>query len=291
MATSKKISQEIKELDLLKSLTRIYGEVASLKMKKTRDEVVQSRIFLKEVNGVFQVVILSYKKEVERLYRKNKNKETGKITLLSHNGKQVSTLLSSNTGLYGAVIQKDFRLFSNKVKDNSDEITIIGKTGRRMFEAYFPSRPYTYFELEDGNINSDKTSEIVRHLVQYEKINIYYGQFRNVISQEPTVFGISAESYLTSTPNEQKQKAQYIFEPDLKTILQFFETEIFASLFDQTMREHELAKFGSRVLAMDTAQANIDKTKQSLSTKMLRAKHRSRNRKQLNAFSSSSLWK
>ena len=36
-----------------------------------------------------------------------------------------------------------------------------------------------------------------------------------------------------------------------------FETQIFASLFDQSIRESQLAKFASRILAMDRAEQNI----------------------------------
>jgi F0F1-type ATP synthase gamma subunit len=70
----------------------------------------------------------------------------------------------------------------------------------------------------------------------------------------------------------------------------FFETEIFASLLDQTVSESQLAKYASRILAMNKAHENIDKTIGKLSLDRLKIKHRTENRKQLNRLSSMRFW-
>ena len=66
----------------------------------------------------------------------------------------------------------------------------------------------------------------------------------------------------------------------------FFETEIFASLFDQSVREGQLAKFASRVMAMNRADENILEKLGDLKFERLRVTHRVANRKQLNSLSS-----
>ena len=76
----------------------------------------------------------------------------------------------------------------------------------------------------------------------------------------------------------------YIFEPSLETILQFFETEIFASMFEQIVREGELAKNASRVISMDQADINIKLKIKNLKLIALRSRHEKANKKQLAAL-------
>ena len=86
--------------------------------------------------------------------------------------------------------------------------------------------------------------------------------------------------------NIEKGGDMYIFEPSLEKILMFFETEIFASLFEQSVSESELAKSASRVLAMDKAAANVRKYLENLRMEKLVMQHKVINKRQLNSLSS-----
>ena len=79
----------------------------------------------------------------------------------------------------------------------------------------------------------------------------------------------------------------YIFEPSVEKILMFFETQIFASLFDQAVRENQLAKFASRILSMDRASDNIRNRLKELNLQSMRISHYLVNKKQINSLSSS----
>ena len=73
-----------------------------------------------------------------------------------------------------------------------------------------------------------------------------------------------------------------MFEPSLEKILMFFETEIFASLFNHTVKESQLAKFASRVLALDQADEKMQNRLKKLQFEHTRAVHWDLNKKQLN---------
>lgn len=288
MATLKEIEEEIAELHSLEVLTRVYGEIASLRMKATRSRVLNSRGFIAAVNEVFQEVLASYRKEVLKIVESKGVKRGQGVTLLAHNGKTVSVLLSANTGLYGEIVRKTFDLFIQDVKQNPEtEVTIVGRLGKAMYLAEGMKKPYTYFDLPDHGTDVAQLSALVRHLVQYEEIIAYYGQFQNVLDQEPTKFVISAQTLLADVGKGKEGKArEYVFEPHLERILQFFETEIFAGLFEQSVRESQLAKYASRILAMDNAQGNISERLGETSLTKLKIEHREKNSKQLNQLAS-----
>jgi F-type H+-transporting ATPase subunit gamma len=276
------IKERISQVGTLQHLVDAYEEIASIRMKKIRNSVLTNRYFQDEINMIFDQLRVSYAKEVATLAKKRKGKET--ITFLPHNGKVVSVLLSANTGLYGDITIKTFQLFIQEAKKGLSELTIVGRQGLSQYLSEGLGRPYTYFDLPDYGQNKIQLAEIVKHIVQYEEIHVYYGKYRNVIYQDPMELMISAQISLSGKSTE--KPVSYLFEPSLEKILMFFETEIFASLFEQSVIESQLAKFASRFLAMDRATSNIKEEMKKLGFERMRTIHGSVNRKQLNSLSS-----
>lgn len=281
------IKERIGEVGVLQKLVDAYEEIASIRMKKTRSSVLTNRAFQDEINAIFDQLRMSYAKEVASLAKKRKGKAD--ITFLPHNGKSVAVFLSANTGLYGEIVGRTFQLFMEEVRKMICEVTIVGKHGLSLFLAENVNRPYTYFDLPDYGEDKTQMAEIVKHIVQYEEIHVYYGKFKNVIKQDPMMLAVSAEISLTGKTSE--KPTSYLFEPDMEKILMFFETEIFASLFEQSVKESQLAKFASRFLAMDKATGNIKEELKKLGFEKTRIVHSILNRKQLNTFSSLHLWR
>ena len=202
--------------------------------------------------------------------------------MLAHNGKTVAVYISANTGFYGDVVQKTFNAFLNDIKNTNVETTIIGKVGLSLFTGAQPNRPYTYFSLPDFGVSREGLAEVIKHLVKYEEMWIYYGQYYSVVTQKPDKVVISAGATLGDSNT--KPKEMFLFEPSIEKILMFFETEIFTSLFDQAIRESQLAKFASRIMAMDEANENIKKRLAETKLFKMRTLHGNANRKQLNTL-------
>jgi len=284
MASEKQIKEEIQRFNSLRVLTHAYEEIASIRMKNSRDAVLTGRVFLDEINKIFEEVRISYARKVKILAKKRGSKGSERLTFLSHNGRTVAVFLSANTGLYGDIVKNTFGTFMQEVKEKGSEVTIVGRYGLSLYMQEKPDAPYTFFDLPDNNAKPEQMAEIIKHIVQYEEIHVYYGRFLNVISQKPTMFSISAEISLSE--GGEITSIPYIFEPTLEGILMFFEKEIFASLFEQAVYESELAKNASRVVAMDKASENIKNYINKLNIDKLKANHRVANKKQLNSMSS-----
>lgn len=282
MAYSKEIKQEIASINTLKVLTEAYGEIAAARMMKIRDKVIKNREFLSSIHSIFMDALMAHASKLSSLVRSGALSEGGRVTFLAHNGKTVAVLISANTGLYGEVVKATFKRFIQDIRKSQAEVTIIGRLGKNLFLEEEPNRPFTYFELPDYGIDVLKLSEAIKHLVQYEEIKIYHGRYFSVITQKPEVLEISAGTPISGKIIEPKVK--YIFEPSVEKILMFFETQIFASLFDQALRESQLAKFASRILAMDKASQNITKRLNQLKEEQLKFSHKLENKKQINSL-------
>lgn len=278
MNTLVELKKEREYLKLLKEVSRAYALISSGRMKRVRKSVESNRKFLDSISQIFNEILYSFHIEAKRISR-SKGKE--KITFLAHNGKNVSVFVASNTRLYGDILPLTFNKFRDEIEKGEDELTIIGKYGLTMFREAYPNRPYTFFDFPDQEIDLLKMKEIILHLVQYEKIKFYYPKFVSVIRQIPTVFNISTGTIENPEFRKPKKKFNsYYFDPNLENILIFFETQVFSGLFEQTMRESQLAKFASRLIAMDKSFENIEKELEKTDMDYFKTMHNISNKRQ-----------
>lgn len=276
----RKVKREITDLETLQTLTKVYAEIAAMKMKKKREAVLYTRQFLAELNEVFTDVRIAYINELKRLAEIQGKSLQKSVTMLSHNGKTVAVFFAANTRLYGDIIMRTYEQFIEDVKVAGSEATIVGKVGATLFEQNMGDKPYTYFDMPDQEIDVAQVKKIVKHLVPYEEIHLYYGRFMNVVKQEPTMYTISAQIPLDQ--NTARVKKFYMFEPTIEAVLQYFEGQIFGTLFEQALAESQLAKYAARLTAMDRAEVQIGERLKKTMFLLQREKHSSLNRQMLN---------
>jgi F-type H+-transporting ATPase subunit gamma len=284
MLALRSVVAEVTRLSTLKTLANVYGEIASMKMRKAREGVLHSRRFLEQIGIVFDEVRASHLDRVLKLSQKKTLPYGERVTTLSHNGKTVAVLLSANTKLYGDLVQRTFEAFVEDTVKDEVEAVVVGKVGMGLFRVKMPTKPVTYFDYPDDGNDREALAAILKHLVQYEEIHVFYGKFSNVLTQRAEKYVMTAGMPLSSK-KEKGEMREYLFEPSLEAVLGYFEKEIFGTLFGQTIDESQLAKHASRLVAMDRAEVNIDKRLETLQIEELKSRHRNANRKQLNAMS------
>lgn len=289
MAQRKVIFEEIEALNSLKDLAESYEEIAVVRMQKIRDSVLKTRDFLADISDVFVDLKSSYNREVKDLMERIKKGDRGLLPILQKKNKTLLVYLSSNGGLYGAVTQKTYKLFMQELsktdKDKTD-IVVIGNAGRAMFEGSGSGRPFEYFEIPDTSVSVIHIKNLMKKFLQYEKVNVFYGKFGNVVRQSPIETSITGEDiFETETLAQVPREDRFIFEPTLQKIFHFFETQIMANLFSQTLLENQLARHASRVNAMEEALGHIEEETKKLNQQRSRLKHLMENKKQLETIS------
>lgn len=288
MTSSHELKNLLSQLGLLKTLTQTYQQIAANHIRKTRSSVVKNRDFITELLLLFHDVKVAYRDQLLILMKKKKIKSTDKLSLIQRNGKTNVVFIAANTGLYGGIVAKTLSMLNDYLKKNDAELTIIGKAGETIFKQNNAKKKFTFFEFPDTKIDPAKLQEIVTHLLQYEKTLVFYAQFQTIVSQNPTISAL--DSGIDFNDDQQVEVKKYLFEPSLEKIVVFFETEIFGLIFEQTMRESQLAKQASRMYALDQAIQNINKRLFSTKIQNSILHHRLVNSKQNNSLASMSLW-
>lgn len=278
MAEGKKLIEDIainKDFDLL---TRSYQEHAIGQINFARYSVLYARSFAEDLAQIFANVKTAYLRSVM----------TNNIkTVVKKNGKDLWILVAANNKLYGDIILRTTKLFITKAKQTDPkkvDLVVIGQQGKNVIDQSGLDRPYEYIEIPDTNVTADFLKKLTDKLLFYENIYVFYGRYNNLISQTPVQVALSGEiPDIDPKDAVELRKQSYLFEPTLEEILSFFENQILSLLLNQTVQEAQLARFASRINAMETAQTNIQKQLEALkrSEKLLRARNMSKEQTEL----------
>lgn len=276
--TKKQIRELTSDLQGLKGLVETYEEVAALRMQAIRASVLKSRDFLEGLSKVFADVKSNLKSGVDMTT----------ISTLNRNGRSVAVFASANAGLYGDVVGKTYDLFLEFVQKRQADAVIIGKMGVRLAYERNPELLYNYFDFSDNGLDTSNLGLIMRYLLQFERIYVFHGKYRSLISQDPVVTSISGDDVFSSA--HAFENNLYLFEPNIEEVLKLFEQEIMTTLFGQSLHEGQLAKFASRLFHLDQATENVDNELKKIHTISRKLSHKTSAKKQLNTISGISLW-
>lgn len=261
MLNKKNIQLEADFLENLKDLCVAYEQISVMKMKEIKDKVFYTRGFYSQLDKVYVRLKKTYHRQVETLFKKHKIKDMQKMLLLGKSKKRAIVFIAANNRFYGDILNKVFSLFLKDAKNSNDDIIIIGSLGKSMYDNLGPGKDYQYFAVGDEiSITLENLRSIIEKLGNYSKVDVYYGQYESFFNQKAVSVNITGDLSEKKDITNEKENFYY-FEPGLEEILVFFETQIFASLFKQTVYESQLARYASRVGAMEEALVAVDKRK------------------------------
>ena len=283
---TKKLRSEYNGLIDLNVLVTTYEEIAATRMRKTKNTVLQNRTFLSDLNNIYGYVRNIYKGDIVKINIKKK------LNVLNKTKGGVSVLLSANTGLYGSIVRSTFDLFEKETKSTYDDIVIIGRIGKKLYDMFDKNKTYKYIDFTDGFISHDATKELLDYCLKYENINVYHGLFVSILTQEAVDTKVTGDFGAQSTKNTErsaqlsnyKVPAEDIFEPSLTSIVDFFERQILSAIFEQALYESNLSKFAARMLSLDMATSRIANNLKTTNFKMQKARHNFMEHQQLSVL-------
>jgi len=283
MLTQKQIKVEKETLDGLQGAVVGFKQIAGADVRKIRVKVLQNRDYLAGIAQLYRVVEFSYKKQLAK----------DKFAVLAWPKKEKSGLamvfLSANTGLYGPIVKRTFDLFLKDLENNREaKIVVVGRIGQRLLKGVKLEK-YIYFDFPDRNFTYQEVKKMVDFLANFSRVRIYHGFFENTSSQVGTVTDIS-DTIQELLKLEEGKKVRWIFEPSLFEIVDFFEGEIFTSLFIQAFYEGRLAKSASRMVMLSQAEENISGALRRFAWEQRRWRHRLLNQRQLATLAGMNLW-
>lgn len=277
-------------------ITQAYQEISVIKMQRIRSGVMKTRAFAESLADIFFDVKSSYKKQIEEYLGERKKgfhfpfHHAQPVQSEPKKEQEALVFLGANTRLHGDIINRTFQSFVEELKKSpTASLVLVGRVAKDLYESAGLQKAYTFFETRD-EMPLESVLPVVYHLKQFQKITVFYGQFFSIMRQEPHASSVSGDQPLRDIPEENQDK-KFLFEPSLEKILYFFETQVFGALFTQTMQEGQLARLGSRIVAMEQAQNNITGQSRKLTGEYKRLRARQDGKKQVERLAGMRLWK
>ncbi|QQS44644.1 F0F1 ATP synthase subunit gamma [Candidatus Roizmanbacteria bacterium] len=283
MQSKTDVVQEQNFLNTLGTIATAYQEISVMKMKETRSTIEQARGFVAQLKEVFDSLRFSYhilKKREDQL----KTKDTAKV------------LITANSRFHGDILRRIFNTFL-KDSDIKGDIFVVGRIGKDFIQEYNSDLEYQFFEIPDNNIRVNDLKPLLYELIQYKTIHVYYAQFKTVIEQDIIATEIPSIYKLLEDEEQEEQNTKekgtvpmYLFEPSGEEIAEFLNDNVTVSLMRQTLYETQLARYASRIKAMDALLSNIEDEMKFLKREKLKIQRDLNNKKQQERLSGIYLW-
>lgn len=294
----KTILAQIQDLSGIKDIVGASEEIASMKMRSIRNKVLLSRDLNNELTEIYREVTISYRNQLLQLLQEKKGytipgtPQKVDINLKTGNGKVACVYLSANSGLFSKILESTYHKFIAYLEKNPEAVPIIiGEFGKRLFTAHYPNHQFLFYPLIEGASTDEIMRNITHDLTTYSNVVIFYAKFESMASQTTTILDVGGQDSTKSQATQPVPATHYLFEPSLEKIIEFFESEIFSGIIQQTMTESELARFASRITTLDMARENINQQLKTINLQKRFAMHRLMNKKQNEALTGISLWK
>ncbi len=243
MASTKQIQQQLDEAVNLRMVASAYTEIAAQKLQKIRAGIERNRKFFTEISGIAHIVnVAAHQRHVVVPFKKS-----GTISLI----------LTSNHHFFGDIEDKLIKFFMNNTTQFQTDRILIGATAINHFKTLNYHYPFKTFMLKEDLPTYQELKAIASEIITYQQISVYYSRMQSVVIQAPHVVDLvqkPPEAYLA----KKGEVLSYIFEPELKKMLDFFDDQVVSLLLEQTFLESELARTASRLMSMDKAQINAD---------------------------------
>ncbi len=240
--TITEIDNLIEEGQSLKTIAQAYSEIANIKLKKIRAEVQRNRIFFQEISRVYGLV--------RALAQKNK------ISTVKPR-KRLCIVLTSNLRFYGNINAKLLTFFSSFISELDTDVILLGKAAIEHFEGKDTLKNPTQIVLKSDLPSGEELSGLVNVIKDYNQVLVFHSRLKTLLLQQPVFTDITASSDTVLTAEE--SQFRFIFEPELKKILQFFDSQILTLLLEATFLESEVSRTASRFISMDQAETEANK--------------------------------
>ena len=245
----KSLKNRIKSVDSTLHLTKAMGLVASAKIRGASIAMAKSREYAASLDDT--VSLLASSKSCERS-EYMKAGEKGKICLIA---------IAGDRGLAGGYNSNIFKMVEPQ---NASKIIPIGK---RACDRYGQDvkRAETFSYADAIEISKELCEDF--KCGKYEKVGIVSTKYVSMMTQTPEV-----EWILPLTKQEKKSKADIIYEPDEKTVLEAVIEEYIAGKLVQKTKESFTSEVVARRFAMDNAGKNAGEMIDSLKLEYNRAR-------------------
>ena len=257
MANLKDIRTRINSVKTTRQVTNAMKMVSAAKLKKAQDDTLHIRAYTSRLLGICQDLILSFDKRPSCVYT-----EQGK------EGKTVIIAIASNRGLCGVFntnIAKEVQSlilndYQEEYKAGNVVVGVLGKQVGKMLKTRKIKADFDFNDLIQAPSFAG-TKKLAKKLMdgfaggEYKNVILVYNEFVNAAIQRVCPYQY-LPFIIPETDESSRLSSEYIFEPDVNSIINSLVPELLESTLFQVLLESLASEHGARMTSMHKATDN-----------------------------------
>lgn len=268
-ANLKEVRDRISSVQSTKQITNAMKMVSAAKLRRAQESIEQLRPYSAKLNDMLVNIISNVDGD-----------SSSELSDVRDIKNVLMIVITSSKGLCGAfdsniikaAIQRINSDYTSQREEGGLKIVCIGKKGLEYFNKYFSDcliiDDYVNMmdDLSFNNISS--MADILMNRFsrgRYDKIDVAFGEFVNAAVQRIQVVDyLPIETLDEKEEGASQMKADYIFEPDEQSLLEYLIPSIMQVRFQRYLLDNNASEQGARMTAMDQATENAEELQKEL---------------------------
>ncbi len=204
------IEKNVKAMGTLVELTSVFEGIASMKIARIKNQVLQATEFFSELWNIYTQL------RVDSLFRYGRSQNEATII-----HKELYIVITAEGGFSGDIDQKLITLMLTTFDKEKNDIIVIGHHGAiQLAQRGVSFKKYYKLPEKDQNIN---VAPIVKEVQKYENTSVFYQQYVSLMVQDVRRISLSAavqeQAKGVAEDDDIISEANYIFSPIIAIIL------------------------------------------------------------------------
>lgn len=256
MASLKEIRAKVTSIKSTQKITRAMQMVAASKMRRAQERMEVGRPYADSMRRVISHLVHASSDYKHPYMVARPVNRVGFI------------VVTSDRGLAGGLNINLFKALTRQIKDYQDqsvqaEFAVIGSKGVSFFKSFGGKVTSAVTDYGDKPTFEQLNAPVQAMLDDYAKGNIdriymVYNKFVNAMTQSPTVTQLVPlpEGSLEGSAVQTEHSWDYIYEPDIKTLIDGLLGRYIESIVYQAVMENIASEQSARMVAMKAATDN-----------------------------------
>ncbi|MCB0639604.1 MAG: ATP synthase F1 subunit gamma [Lewinella sp.] len=258
----KEVRDRIKSVQNTQQITKAMKLVSASKLRRAQAAITSMRPYADKLDAMLRNILSNLEGDAETVYGQERPVERACLVVVT-----------SSRGLCGAfntnVIKAALRAMNGKFADVTEKgnltMVFIGKKGYEYFKKRYEGKVKINADYVNlfADLSFDNTKQVASYLMEcfeeghFDAVEVAYGKFRNAVFQE-TIHVPFLPVPKTEASGEGNKRADYIFEPSKKGLLDYLVPSILQTQFQKYLLDTHASEHGARMTAMDSATTNAN---------------------------------
>lgn len=266
----KEVRERIKGVKKTQQITKAMKLVAASKLRRAQESIQKIRPYADKQQQMLTNILSNLEGEIDTSFGNERPVERACLVIVTSNRGLCGAF---NTNVIKAAVKQVEEKYKNLLGTGNLTILPIGKKGFEYFRKNYGSKVNI---IEDhvalfDDLSFDNVSQVSKYLMEqfeagnFDKVDVAYGQFKNVVIQLARAEQFLPVEKLELEDEEGKSiKADYLFEPDKQSLLEYLIPSILQTQFQKYLLDTNASEHGARMTAMDNATENAEDLQREL---------------------------